>query len=1022
MSPTRQKRTSLQRARAVDGVRARRIARFLLSLTVTLLLHGRARVEAQAGGGSIRGLVQDADLDVPLPGVEVLAVEAGRATRSGDQGNYLLEGLEPGRYTLVFTKDGYLRQVRADVVVSAGALTELDVSLSGDFTDLEEFVVQDILQAAAGTEAAMLELRFESPALMDSISADLMSRAGASDAATGLRLVSGASVQDGKFAVIRGLPDRYVSSQMNGVRLPSADEDKRAVELDQFPAAVIESLVVTKTFLPDQQGDASGGAVDVRLKGIPDGTIVEFKAQTTYDTQATGNSEFLSYDGGGVNFLGNDSRDIQTDNLGGNWSGAAGVEEVDAPINYKWSAAVGSRMDLSDDWVLGGFASLFYERDSTFFDNGKDDSYWVDVPGEGLVPQTNQGTPSDGDFKTALFDVTQGSELVQWGGLGTLGLESDEDALGLTYLYSRTAEDTATLAVDTRGKEYFFPGYDPTDPTGTGNTPDTLNAAPYLRLETLEYTERWTSTLQLDGEHELDWNVPEVGGLDFGKPEFTWIGSLNTANLYQPDKRQFGALWHASSFNPGFPPFIPPFTTPDTWFPYKPAANFNLGNFQRIWKEISEDDQQVSMALAFPFERSEGLDGSFKLGLFYDEVEREFRQDSFSNFGDSGAFFEGGFDEPWSETFPDEDHAITESTFDVDYDGQIELGAAYAMLSYPLTARTDLTGGLRLESTDIGVQNFPDADAVWFPPDATAPVDLNPGDADVSISEDRALPAIGLEYRPSEAWTLRASYSRTLARQTFKELSPILQQEFLGGPIFVGNPELELSALDNYDLRADYAPVPGALLSASWFQKDIDAPIEYVQRLVGFTFTTPQNYPDGELSGFELEARQALGNWKPALDGVGIGLNATFIHSQVSLTPEEIAGFSLPEIDAPMENREMTNAPEHLYNAFLTWDLVDHGTQLALFYTVQGDTLLAGAGQSNGNFVPSVFSTEYGALNLSFSQRFGDFLKLQLQAKNLTNPEIETVYRSDYIDGDVTRTSYTKGIEYTLGFSFSVNL
>ncbi|MEQ1892530.1 MAG: carboxypeptidase regulatory-like domain-containing protein, partial [Planctomycetota bacterium] len=556
MSPTRQKRTSLQRARAVDGVRARRIARFLLSLTVTLLLHGRARVEAQAGGGSIRGLVQDADLDVPLPGVEVLAVEAGRATRSGDQGNYLLEGLEPGRYTLVFTKDGYLRQVRADVVVSAGALTELDVSMSGDFTDLEEFVVQDILQAAAGTEAAMLELRFESPALMDSISADLMSRAGASDAATGLRLVSGASVQDGKFAVIRGLPDRYVSSQMNGVRLPSADEDKRAVELDQFPAAVIESLVVTKTFLPDQQGDASGGAVDVRLKGIPDGTIVEFKAQTTYDTQATGNSEFLSYDGGGVNFLGNDSRDIQTDNLGGNWSGAAGVEEVDAPINYKWSAAVGSRMDLSDDWVLGGFASLFYERDSTFFDNGKDDSYWVDVPGEGLVPQTNQGTPSDGDFKTALFDVTQGSELVQWGGLGTLGLESDEDALGLTYLYSRTAEDTATLAVDTRGKEYFFPGYDPTDPTGTGNTPDTLNAAPYLRLETLEYTERWTSTLQLDGEHELDWNVPEVGGLDFGKPEFTWIGSLNTANLYQPDKRQFGALWHASSFNPGFPPFI----------------------------------------------------------------------------------------------------------------------------------------------------------------------------------------------------------------------------------------------------------------------------------------------------------------------------------------------------------------------------------------------------------------------------------------------------------------------------------
>ena len=123
-----------------------------------------------------------------------------------------------------------------------------------------------------------------------------------------------------------------------------------------------------------------------------------------------------------------------------------------------------------------------------------------------------------------------------------------------------------------------------------------------------------------------------------------------------------------------------------------------------------------------------------------------------------------------------------------------------------------------------------------------------------------------------------------------------------------------------------------------------------------------------------------------------------------------------------MRNREMTNAPEHLYNAFLTWDLAEHGTQLALFYTVQGDTLLSGAGQSSGNFVPSVFATEYGTLNLSWSQRLGDFLKLHIQAKNLTNPEIETVYRSDYIGDDVTRTSYTKGIEYTLGFSFSVNL
>ena len=119
-------------------------------------------------------------------------------------------------------------------------------------------------------------------ALMDSISADLMSRAGASDAASALKLVAGASVQNGKSAVIRGLPDRYVSSQMNGVRLPTADEDKRAVELDQFPSAVIESIQVSKTFTPDQQGDASGGAVNVVLKSVPEENTIKVSISTSF--------------------------------------------------------------------------------------------------------------------------------------------------------------------------------------------------------------------------------------------------------------------------------------------------------------------------------------------------------------------------------------------------------------------------------------------------------------------------------------------------------------------------------------------------------------------------------------------------------------------------------------------------------------------------------------------------------------------------------------------------------------------
>jgi len=998
------------------AIRGRSISGLLLALVGTL----NAAAAAQEPVGSIRGIVIDQDFEAPLPGAQVLLLETGQKAVSGDQGNYFFGEVAPGRYTLVFSKEGYLRLVRPDVSVAAGLLTDVDAAMAGEFTEMEEFVVQDLLQLDSGSEVALLDVRFESPSLMDSIGSDMMSQAGASDAASALRLVAGASVKDGKSAVIRGLPDRYVSSQLNGVRLPTADEDKRAVELDQFPSAVIDSIQVTKTFTPDQQGDASGGAVDVRLKGVPEENSFEIKTQTSENSQVDG-SDFLTYEGGGLNTLGKtEGREVQDWHLGESWDGAVGVSVGDEPSDSKWSIAGGGSHDLGGVKV-GGFASLFYEKDSSYYDNGKDDSYWVDVPGEGMVPETNQGTPSDGDFKTALFDVTQGSQSLQLGGLSTIGLETEDHALNLTYLYSRTAEDVATLAEDTRGKEHFFPGYDPNDPHAEGNEKDNRNSAPFLRLETLEYTERSTASLQLDGQHSLPLEGVAIGEVfKFLKPELDWNVSRSSADLDQPDKRQFASLWLGPSYDPGVPPFIDPFTRPAEWFPYLPGANFNLGNLQRIWKVIEEDSDQYAVNLKFPFEQWSGGEGFLKTGIFEDKVDRRFDQDTYSNFGDSGASFEGGWNEFWSEHFPDEEHPVTESLTDVDYDGMQKIGAWYAMADLPVTPGLSFVGGARFEATDLSIVNHPEEDALWFPPGATAPVTLNPGDADVDFSQDDALPALGLIAEPFEHLTLRGSYSQTVARQTFKELTPIIQQEYLGGPIFIGNPELGMSALENYDLRVDYSPQPGSLLSASWFNKKVEDPIEYVQRVIGFTYTTPVNYPSGELSGYELELRQDLGHYWAPVRGLAVGANATFINSQVNLPDDEIAGFELPNIQAPMTSRDMTNAPEFLYNLYLTYDFEPSGTLLGVFYTVQGDTLLVGAGQNNGNFVPSIYAEEYDTLNLSLSQRFGKHFVLQLQAKNVTNPVIETVYRSEYIDSDVSKSSYTKGVEYSIGLAFEI--
>lgn len=993
-----------------------------------MLFLAAAAVKAEQAG-SIRGMVYDKDFDAPLAAAQVTISETGQTVTATDEGNYVFSEVEPGTYTLVFSKDGYARQVKADVVVSPEQMTEVNSSLSGDFTEMEEFVVQDV-QIGTGTEIALLELRMESPALMDSISSDLMSQAGAGDAASALRLVSGATVQDGKYATIRGLPDRYVNSQMNGVRLPTADTDKRAVQLDQFPSAVIESVQVSKTFTPDQQGDASGGAVNVVLKGIPQERTLKFSTQTGFNTNVkSAGNDFLTYEDGGVNTWGIDDggRDIQYDNIGGNWDGAVGVSPGQTPTDYKWSLAFGDKWDF-EDFRIGAFGSFFYERDSSYYDNGIDDKYWIQDLGDPMTPQYGQGSPLLGEFNTSLFDVTQASQAVKWGGLGVLGFETENHSLNLLYMYTRDAVDKTTLAEDTRGKAYYYPDYDINSPTDPGNTTGRY-AAPYLRLQTLEYTERTTETLQLTGRHTLpDPDLQIENFLRWLNPVVDWGVAYSSATLNQPDKRMFGSLWIADSYDAGAPPYIPPSISSERFLPFKSAANFTLGNFQRIWKEISEDSDQYRLNVKLPFEQWSGDEGYLKFGLFSDKTTRQYKQDSFSNFSDAGAGYIGhSWEEYWSTHFPLEDHDITASDYDVDYKGNQKITAWYSMADIPLNSSFNIIGGVRLEKTELSITNDPDRDqfdnvfATWLPPGSTGPqIKVIPGAVypdgpDASFQQKDILPSIGFEFNPWESVTVRGSYSETVARQTFKELSPIQQSEYLGGDVFIGNPGLQMSALKNYDLRFDYTPYQGGLFSLSWFHKDVTNPIEYVQGFADFPYTYPVNYPKGQLKGWEIEARQQLGHFWKELDGLSVGANATLINSEVTLPDDEAQ--KLADFGAPSPTRNMTNAPEHLYNFYLMYDLSESGTQFGLFYTVREDTLIEGA-TAGGVLVADVYEKEYGTLNLSLSQKLGDTWKLKFQAKNLLDPEIQTIYRSKYSpEGDRVKTSYTKGMDFSISLS-----
>jgi len=967
--------------------------------------------------GSISGTVYDADFDVPLADATVTIAETGATATTGSQGNYTFGAVEPGRYTLIFGKSGFVRYVESDVLVQPGSVTgNIDASLGGDFTEMEEFVVQDI-QIGAGTEEQLLDLRIESPALIDSVGAELMSQAGASDAAAGLRLVAGATVSSDDKPIVRGLPDRFVSSQLNGVRLPSADEETRAIELDQFSADVIESIQVTKTFTPDQQGDASGGAVNIVLKGVPTENFISFSSGTEFNSQvARQNDQFLSYRGGGLSFFGIDrGRRNQPDF--GDPAPALGTQTQHAPSEYSFDIAGGLRHEFDNGVAIGGLISLFYERDATFTDNAFDDELLAVAQPDGSFRMIPAGINVGGeDRTTSLFDVTEGTEEVQFGGLATVGLESEWTDLNFIFFQTRTITDTATLAEDVRGRKLAESSPDFADPSIGLLSFD----MPFRRSFTIKRQERLIESVQFNGRHTLPLPQWELGPvMTLLEPELDWTYAISRAESREPDERIFGEVF-----------------APESGLPALGGENViageeisvNSGNAQRSWEQIEENSDQYAINLKFPFELWHGEVGFVKVGIFDDQVDRGFTRNTFNNFGTTLREFT---DEDFQDTTLTDTPGLTVSqqdiASDVSFDGTFDVSATYWMADLPVTTWLRLIGGMRFEETDISVL-LTDIDPAAFAVDPVSgaadplldgagnrridPVSGRPL-GDVVFSQKDVLPAIAMVIEPLDGLTFRASYTETVARQTFRELSVALQREFLGGDQFVGNPNLQMAAVDNYDLRLDYRPTEGSFFSVSWFRKEIEGPIELVTRgntrLGGFFF--PQNFPEGELEGIELEARQHLGEWWEALEGLSIGANATFIDSEVTLPPTEIP------VATGERTRQMTNTPERLMNFFLTYQIEQIGTEIGIFYTITGESLVSGADPGNaGAFSPSIFAREFDTLNLTISQRIGEHIKLKFAAKNLTDPEIETFHRSS-VTPETTRTSTTKGIDFSFGIS-----
>lgn len=949
-----------------------------------LLFFSWSDLEAQDGGGEIAGSVTDSWERTPIPGVAVVLRGTTLGTTTDLSGRFLLKNVPGGSHILIFSKSGYARSTVADVRVITGQTSTVNLKMKPEFYEMEPFEV--ISDPFVDQSVALLGDRQSAAAMTDAIGSDFFSQAGAGNAAEIMTKVTGASVVGGKYVFIRGLGERYGNTTLNGNDVPSADPDKKSVQLDIFPSEVIENITTRKTFTPDQAGNFTGGSVNIVTKSFPEEFFFKFSTGGGVNTQSSFEDDFVTYEGGGVGlvgFAGNarqlpdewDSKGTEQEapahlislekdkvvqnrkastaekedavqeiqRLNNLFPPAMGVKRERSGMDGSFSISSGDTIELGNR-KLGIVGSFGYDRGFIYNGDKK----------QGRFTATTSG------FKSNLsLDEQTGTEEIAWSGLFNGAYEfSENHVVDFNFLYTRTAEDTATFQ------------------RGINLNEDNIER------HTLHFTERELQFFHFRGDHKFPrWQDIEM----------EWNVSTSSTFQNEPDLRFIAYTVEENGSRR---------ITPSTEDVPK-----------RLFRNVQEDNLNFRWDATVPLHFQEWSDreGFFKVGYYLSQSDRDFQEDAFSylEFADSSFYDITQIDlsqfassenirkvtagqGPFARD--DVSYYLTQAQR-TEYTGEQAIRAGYAMIDVPIFEKWRLITGFRAEDTKLKVMNV-----------RKLREDRRPKDSE--IDKIRPLPAASLIYELQENMNVRLAYGQTVARPTFKEIADVPIQEFVNRRIFHGNPELKMTTAHNYDLRWEWFPNPGEVLAASLFYKELINPIE-LNQFSNDRQIISTNLARATLQGIEIEARKTLDFAHEALSDFTVGANFTYVQSEVNTAPFEYE-FGDEEGE---ETRPLVGQSPYIVNLDLTYQNADWGSTASIFYNVFGERVAFTVKDS-----PRVLEQPTHSLDFTLSQRLWKNWKGKFSAKNLLDAEHRLVSK---LDGkEAVYASYRRGRSFSLSLSY----
>ena len=957
---------------------------FICSIALSLVFEESVAQSSNTEMGQIRGTIIENETGEPLFGVTVYIKNLDTGASTDFDGKFDLQ-VPAGSYSLRLTSISYRTIVVNDIEVTPGEINVLgDLVMSQATNEMDEVVVT--ANSINDTEIAMMTLKRKSANLIDGISSQRFEEIGDSDAGEALKRVTGVSVEGGKYIYVRGLGDRYSKTLLNSVEIPSLDPDKNSLQIDLFPTNLINNMVISKSAVAEMSADFTGGIVNIETKDFPEKPIFDVSFSSTYNPSMHFQSDFLTYDGSSTDFIGFDngtrqlpenatsgsiptpisgSDDQQVNQFVNSFSPTLGPKEITNPMDVSAGISLGNQFNLgSGNKKLGYILSGTYKRSTSYYDDYRDGEF-----------QT-QPDPNDLELIYATKQngiLTESSAL--FGGMAGLALKTSRSKIKLTGMrlqngVSRTANLFVDNSVDAPGQSGF-------------------NADSY----NLEYSERSITNFLLNGIHYFD----------NSRWELNWRVSPTLSTIEDPDIRKttFTINSNGLRFNAG-------------------AGGFP----NRIWRDMEEVNVAGRVDITGDY-RFLGEGAKVKLGSSYVYKDRDYEILAFNMqfFGATPELTGNPSDILKPENiFPNGSIYYQSGNPDPNpnaYSSNATNLAFYVSNEFSLFSKLNTQIGLRAENY---VQRHTGRDAIFAQ-----------GGNGNNLDNEKVLdaldffPSANLTYYLTDSQNLRVSYSKTIARPTFKELSfaqildPVSDRIFNGGLFAIdewdGN--LTETRVDNFDFRWEKFFDRGQLLSASLFYKSFDDPIELVRIQVQATSSEfqPRNVGDGQVYGAELEFRSSLNFLSSRMNNFSINGNLTFVQSEIDMTEQELqARLGRQKVGQEIdEKREMAGQAPYIINGGLQYNNPALRFDAGLFYNVSGETLTV----VGGGLFPDVYLKSFNNLKFNANKQIGqgDKATINFSISNLLRDVHEEVFKGFEAEDQIFNR-FAPGIAVSAGIKY----